>query len=240
MKNILFYFLLLLTVQLLGQGVAYTDMQPEDFKHKIESEKGIIVDVRTEREFYSGYIKGAKNYNYYSASFKNQLLKLPKDKNIYLYCKTGARSRNTAKFLTSSGYASVYNLSRGLMGWSSKGYSLEKGKMVNTDSNGPDAVSIAQFSNVVKSSKVLLVDFYAPWCIPCRQMMPHVDKIKKEYAGKITVLKINADESKELLQQMSVQSVPLIAIFKNGSAVYHNYGAMSEEQLKAEIEKHLN
>ncbi len=101
-------------------------LNPSEFKKLITKKDGILLDVRTLYEFESGHIKDAEQLNYYSFSFKENLLLLPKDKPIYLYCRTGYRSGKTAEILKANGYRNVYNLQYGLKDWELKGFPISK------------------------------------------------------------------------------------------------------------------
>lgn len=239
MKTPAFYLLfILLSTQLSCQTAQYVNQTASEFKTSIETIEGVLVDVRTSGEFNSGYIKTAVNYNYYDSDFKQKLLALPKDKNIYLYCKTGARSRSAASFLASNGYLRVYNLSRGIMDWSRQSFPLEK-SVTEPVKNAENYTDMQKYSQTVMGAKVVLVDFYAPWCIPCKKMMPYVEQISKDYAGKLTVLKVNADASKDLIKQLQVQSVPFLAIYKDTKLIFQHAGELAEDALRAELDKAL-
>lgn len=101
-------------------------VNPSEFKKLIAKKDGILLDVRTLYEFESGHIKDAEQLNYYSFSFKENLLLLPKDKPIYVYCRTGYRSGKTAEILIANGYKNVYNLQYGLKDWELKGFPISK------------------------------------------------------------------------------------------------------------------
>lgn len=101
-------------------------VNPSEFKKLIAKKDGILLDVRTLYEFENGHIKDAEQLNYYSFSFKENLLLLPKDKPIYLYCRTGYRSGKTAEILKANGYRNVYDLQYGLKDWELKGFPISK------------------------------------------------------------------------------------------------------------------
>jgi len=104
-----------------AQQATIKNLNPAEFKSAIAKKDGILLDVRTLYEFEDGHIKDAGQLNYYSFSFKENLLKLPKDKPIYVYCRTGYRSGKTAEILLANGYKNVYNLQYGLKDWELKG-----------------------------------------------------------------------------------------------------------------------
>lgn len=89
---------------------------------------------------------------------------------------------------------------------------------------------------VLNSNLPVLVDFWAPWCGPCRMIAPIVEEIAKEYEGKIKVCKVNTDESPDLAMKYQIASIPTLAIFKEGKEVKRQIGAMPKPMLKKFIE----
>lgn len=89
---------------------------------------------------------------------------------------------------------------------------------------------------VLKSDQVVLVDFWAPWCGPCRIVGPIIEQIAKEYAGKAKVGKLNVDENPITSQKYGIMSIPSLFIFKNGEVISQLIGAQPKEV----ITEHLN
>lgn len=85
---------------------------------------------------------------------------------------------------------------------------------------------------VVKSSKPVLVDFYAPWCGPCQMLAPIIEELAKEVSDKADVYKVNVDEEGDLANQFQVMSIPTIIAFKDGKPVNQANGVQSKEALK--------
>lgn len=84
-------------------------------------------------------------------------------------------------------------------------------------------------------SGVTLVDFWAPWCGPCRMLSPVIDKLAEEFSGKAKVCKVNTDEQEELSAQYGIRSIPTMLFFKDGAVVDQMVGATSEQVLKDKL-----
>ena len=96
---------------------AITVLNASNFKAAISAKKVQLIDVRTPNEFKSGHIKGAKNIDAFSANFNAQLEKLDKSKAVYVYCRSGARSRQSTKKLSALGFTEIYDLKNGILGY---------------------------------------------------------------------------------------------------------------------------
>jgi thioredoxin 1 len=94
-------------------------------------------------------------------------------------------------------------------------------------------------SDVISSDKPVLVDFWAPWCTPCKIVGPIVEELAKEYEGKMKVGKMNVDEN-QTAEQFGIMSIPTLLIFKNGQPVESIVGAQSKEAIKQKMESVLS
>lgn len=92
-------------------------------------------------------------------------------------------------------------------------------------------------SEVLKSDKPVMVDFWADWCMPCKMLAPTVDKVAKDYKDRLKVCKVNVDANQEVSAAMGIRSIPTLIFFKNGEVVEQVIGVVSEAQLKKIIEK---
>jgi thioredoxin 1 len=92
---------------------------------------------------------------------------------------------------------------------------------------------------VLAAKGVTLVDFWAPWCGPCRMLAPVIEGLATEFAGKAKVGKVNVDESAALAQQYGIMSIPTIIIFKDGKPVDQLVGLQTKDRLVAKVEEHL-
>ena len=92
---------------------------------------------------------------------------------------------------------------------------------------------------VIKSNTPVLVDFWAPWCAPCRIVSPIIEELAKEYEGKLKVGKVNVDENPDSASQFGIMSIPSILVFKNGEPITTMVGAQSKENFKKGIDEAL-
>lgn len=104
----------------------------------------------------------------------------------------------------------------------------------------PVHVSDADFeSAVLKSDVPVVVDFWAPWCGPCRAVAPILEELSGEYAGKLTIAKVNTDDDAEWAGKFGVMAIPTMIVFKDGKEIKRIVGARPKSALKAEFEAAL-
>lgn len=122
--------LLVLSVSLAGcqekKETSEVELSVPKFEKAIAAEDVYLLDVRTPNEVVQGYIEGAKVLNYMSSEFKEKYDLLPKDKKIYIYCRSGNRSKRALEFLKRNGYDSVYHLDGGIMAWINQNKKIKK------------------------------------------------------------------------------------------------------------------
>ncbi len=107
--------------------------------------------------------------------------------------------------------------------------------------NEPIHVTDAEFeSKVMQSALPVIVDFWAPWCGPCKMVGPILDKIAKEMAGKLIVAKVNTDEDAEWAQRFGVQGIPTMLFVANGKVAHRQVGAMPEAALRSIVTEFLD
>ena len=95
------------------------------------------------------------------------------------------------------------------------------------------------FDALLESDKLVIVDFWAVWCGPCRMLSPLLDEVEEEMADKITVVKVNVDDADEVAAQFRIMSIPTLLFFKNGQLVDKTVGAMPKSTLVDKINANL-
>lgn len=101
-------------------------------------------------------------------------------------------------------------------------------------------VSDASFEqDVIKSGAPVLVDYWAEWCGPCKMIAPLLEEAAKDYAGKLTIAKVNVDNNQGTAAKFGIRGIPTLMLFKNGSAVATKVGALSKSQLTAFIDGNI-
>ncbi len=226
--------LLILFLSVKGQNTVIHQLNSADFKKLDSKGIGTLLDVRTSSEFANGHIAEAGQLNYYAFDFRQKLLLLPKDQPVYLYCNTGYRSRKAAEILAENGYKQVYNLQHGIMEWNLQNLPVVVEPDARSDSE--NKMEMDEFSALIKSGSPVFVDFYAPWCAPCRKMIPMIDSLKTEFAGKVNIVKINADASKKLILELQIGSVPHMVLYKNRKILFTHDGIISRNELTKVLE----
>jgi thioredoxin 1 len=112
----------------------------------------------------------------------------------------------------------------------------EQAKQVNTH---PLTITDSNFESTIKANPLVVVDFWAPWCGPCRMVGPVIEQLAAEYAGKVTFAKMNVDENQVVPSSFSVMSIPTIVVFKNGQAVQRIVGAYPKTDIEATFKRYI-
>ena len=108
--------------------------------------------------------------------------------------------------------------------------------------NWPDKpidITDVDFTDFIKKYPYVVVDCWAPWCGPCRMVSPVLEEIARDYAGKITVGKLNVDENQRVAMEYKIMSIPAMLIFKNGKFIDQVIGAMPRQMLEPRLKEYL-
>lgn len=230
MQKIVLLFAIVLfagSCQLNGQTQSRLD--PNAFEQKIKSGSVQILDVRTSEEYKSGYIENAMLADWLNEKqFNERTQHLDKSKPVLVYCASGIRSAEAAEVLRTRGYT-VFELVGGMNKWKREGKPVKGDKPVSQ-------MGTEDFNKLVQQSNLVLVDFGATWCPPCRKMEPVLQQLGKDLSGQFTLTKIDAGVHTSLMKQMNVDALPHFFVFKNGQKVWDKQGIVSLEELKKALQ----
>lgn len=218
-----------------SNGQTNTNLTAVEFQQKMaKMPEAAIVDVRTPGEFEGGHIRQAQNIDWRDAGFETSINTIDKNKPVFVYCLSGGRSASAAAKMRSMGFKEVYELSGGIMQW--RASNLPEEGMETAASSG---MSMADFEKQLDSRKLVLIDIYAVWCAPCKQMEPYFEAIKKEMGDKVDVIRIDADANKALVKELGLEGLPVIFLYKNKERVWESYKYTTQEEMVKVIQKNL-
>ncbi|GGM75656.1 thioredoxin [Dyadobacter beijingensis] len=214
---------------------AQKQITTEEFEKQLaKSGSAQLLDVRTPEEYEEGHLAKAANVDYKSPDFKEKIAKLDKNKPVFVYCLSGGRSAAAATALHENGFNEVYDMKGGYLKWNTSGKAVE-----GANKAGVKGMSKSEFNKIITSENVVLVDIHAKWCLPCVKMLPTVEKLQKEYAGKAKIETIEFDPNKALVKELRVDEIPAFLLYKNGKLVKLKNGYMEEKEFRALLDSQL-
>jgi thioredoxin len=231
MKHLLSSFSAILLTSLLFCCKAQTNanLTADEFEKQLSGKDSSIqiLDVRTPAEYNTGHIKNALQADWTDKNEFNRRIKfIDKNKPVYVYCLSGARSGAAAKEMSSLGYENVYTLTGGILAWKAANKPLE----AKTDEK---QMSIDNFNSAINSHKIVLVDFGAEWCPPCKKMEPVLKNLQANNSGKFTLVKVDGGRDQDILKQYTITALPVFIIFKDGKQVWRKDGVADEKEMAA-------
>jgi thioredoxin len=207
----------------------YESIAPMNFAEKIKTTtQAAIIDVRSPEEFAGQHIDNAINIDWNGDNFDKKIGKYDKSKPIFVYCMSGGRSKKAAEKLSELGFTKIYELQGGIMKWNAAGLSVPSDKIIGMCSQ--------EYNELLNTDKIVLIDFYAEWCAPCKKMTPFLIKMQKEMADKVTIVRLNADENKTLISQLKIDELPTLLIYKDNKILWKHSGFISEEDLTKQLQ----
>jgi len=103
----------------------------------------------------------------------------------------------------------------------------------------PIGLTDSNFASEISKYPIMLVDFWAPWCGPCRMVSPIIERLSREYSGKVAFGKVNVDENQRIAASFGIQSIPTLMIFRNGKAVDLMVGALPKAQIEMKLKQQI-
>ena len=221
--NALLAGLLLINLSVFSQQPA--SLSTQDFAKAVQSGKVQVLDVRTADEYKSGHLDKAMQANWLDGKeFNDRTSHLDRNIPVYIYCLSGGRSGAAAEALRAKGYM-VTNMDGGINAWK-----RNKKPLVGIDANIKQT-SASAYQGQIRSTQIVLVDFGAEWCPPCKKMEPVLNQFMKENANKLTLVKMDGGVETELMKTLKVDALPTFILYKNGKEIKRKQGIMSKEEL---------
>lgn len=216
-------------------GLTAQRLSVPEFVSQLKASPGaMLIDVRTPGEFQGGHLASAVNYQLNSPEFKQKTAALDKKKPVFVYCLSGARSNAAAQQLALMGFDKVYDMAGGMMQWRANGLPEVSGTITKK------GMTMSEYTALTTQKSLVLIDFYADWCAPCKKMKPFLEDIDKEMASKLDVVRIDADAEKDLCQKMKVDALPVLILYKNGKEVWKHKAFISKADLMTKIKQFSN
>ena len=206
------------------------------FSEIISNDKSvIIIDVRTPDEFNKGHLKNSLNVNWFDENFDENLNIFSKDLPVLVYCLSGGRSSKANERIKSLGFKNVYELDGGILEW-------RKNKLpeATLNNNFKNSLTVEDFNNFIETDKIVLVDYYANWCAPCKIMEPYLDEISNEYSNSLELVRINYDQNLPLVRSLEVYGLPVLQIFKDKELLWSHVGFIEKSLVVNEVKKYIN
>ena len=218
-----------------SQTAGVKNLDATNFEQMITKGDVQLVDVRTPDEYNDKHIANAKNINYNGNDFEKQMSTLDKSKPVYIYCLAGGRSKKAADWAVANGFKEVYNLESGITSWMAekKPVTNGSGQEVNTSNIG---MSFDDYlSHIKQSNKLVIVDFNAVWCGPCKVLKPMIQKVVKKNNEKVELFDIDVDKNTTVANAMNVKGIPFLIFYKQGKEVWRNMGLVEENVLNDKV-----
>lgn len=233
-KLIIYIFLVLSSFACKDSGNK-TLLTATEFSEKIsENKEAVVVDVRTPEEFSKGHLPNAINIDINGAEFGSNIDKIAKENPVFVYCLSGGRSATAASQMRSNGFKEVFELDGGIMKWRAANLpeTTEASAEVPVSTAG---LSPEAYNKLLDSDKLVLVDVYAEWCGPCKQMEPFLEEMKTKNADIVKIVRIDADQNPTVCADLGVEALPTLLLYKNNKVVWSTVGFISKEDLLKEI-----
>ena len=206
------------------------------FSEIISNDKSvIIIDVRTPDEFNKGHLKNSLNVNWFDKNFDKNLNIFSKDLPVMVYCLSGGRSSKANERIKSLGFKNVYELDGGILEWR-----RNKLPEATLNNNFKNSLTVEDFNNFIETDKIVLVDYYANWCAPCKIMEPYLDEISNEYSNSLELVRINYDKNLPLVRSLEVYGLPVLQIFKDKKLLWSHVGFIEKSLVVDEVKKYIN
>ena len=229
MKRIISFICLFGLVCSCNSNAQEGSLSAKDFENRINTQHPQILDVRTAGEFQSGHLRNSLQADWLNKEqFADRIKYLDKSKPLLVYCASGMRSAAAAKWLLDNGFTDVQNLKGGLTSWKLEGRPLDAVE-------NKTQLSIDKYKELAKSGDMVLVDFGAEWCPPCKKMEPVLQQLKNELPTQFKLVKVDGGIDIDVMKAQNVEALPVFIIYKKGKEVWRKQGVVALSELKTKL-----
>ncbi len=217
-----------------SQNANVKNLDPDQFQAAIAKGDVQLIDVRTPEEYKEKHIANAKNINIDGSDFDKQIADLDKKKPVYFYCLAGGRSSKASAYAANNGFAEVYNLEHGINSW----MAANKPVVTATGAAPEQGMSFDDYlAHIKRPDKLILVDFNAVWCGPCKLLKPIVEKVAAKNKDKVELWSIDVDKNPQVSKTMNITGIPLLILYREGKELWRNLGLTDEKEIASQIAK---
>lgn len=202
----------------------------QDFRKLMATGQYQLLDVRTAGEYRQVHMPNALQADWTKQEeFAERVKYLDKNKPVLIYCASGGRSGQAGQWMVQQGFKKVDNLAGGMIAWRQAG-------LPTIIEEGLPSMTMQEYNRIIQAAPVVLVDFGAEWCPPCKKMEPVLADLQNELKGKFMLVKVDGGKDTEVLQANKVSSLPVFVVYKNGKETFRAQGVMKKEELKARLQ----
>lgn len=220
-----------IVLSLIGSVSAqYGLMKAQQFRQQITTGQYQLLDVRTAGEYKQMHLANALQADWTkSEEFAERVKYLDKSRPILIYCASGGRSGLAGQWLVQQGFNKVDNLEGGIIAWNQAGFPT-------ISDAGLRSMSMEEYRRIIVSAPVVLIDFGAAWCPPCKKMEPVLADIQKELKGKFMLIKVDGGKDTEVMLANQVSALPVFIVYKNGKETFRRQGVLDKQTLMQHLQ----
>lgn len=222
------YLLIFLSAFIFSCNSSAQTVDANEFEKGIKEKKVHLLDVRTPDEYKKGHIEQSMLADWMNREeFKSRTQHLDKSTPVYVYCASGGRSASAAKMLRGQGFE-VVELQGGFQSWRANDKPFKATSVTKE-------ISRNEYDGMINSKEIVLVDFGAKWCPPCVKMEPVMKELEKTKDADVQILKMNADETTQLMKELKVEGLPTFIVYKNGKETWRKQGIVTMEEFNSNL-----
>ncbi|MBK7965195.1 MAG: thioredoxin [Bacteroidetes bacterium] len=148
-----------------------------------------------------------------------------------MYCKSGSRSADAASQMKEMGFGEVYIFGGGMLAWTNAGKPIER----KNETPPKKGINEEAYLKLVAEKPLVLVDFHAVWCGPCKKLAPILESVVTKQEGKLTLIKLDSDENPELMKAKQIQGIPYLELYRDGKLIWKNMGFTDEATILSQL-----